>query len=584
MSLHAILLPLGELLLVWSLLVGSLVTTAGERLATQRGRGWVPQVGFAPPLTEEAYLQGLWAADDSTFRHRYEVPFLLLLDESQQQSYLLLDSLEHRKAFIERYWKASNPDPLLPQNDWLVDFLRRCAYVWKNFPTQEPPYFDDRGKYYIKYGKPQARYQDGGGFRRITFFRNDDPRANYTVIPNETWSYENVVPDFIVHFVQQGTIFREARSLIEALVDRRRAIMVWQWGDMVKRRAAVSPVLGKAAMKVHELETVLLHAAVSGRPGLLRGETASPPDRILEIVRANEETVSRASREAPPAAREGIQAKNRLVFHDQIAQFRAPDGRTRLRVFVLSPLRKNLVKRLDPQAQDSVDVEFAMLLRDESYDPVASTQAVEHLPLRLALAESLPNAVGSLSVDADPGTGDLTVQVKDLRKGRIGFRRRPLVVRDFQGRGLMLSDILLLAEAPAAARRRLLPVVVDEALPMVPYPYRKTQRRRPLFCYFEVYNLRAAGVGPAYEVTYSVVLQHRSSGVVNKISELLSGSGEAAIRVTVDRPVVSDTGKELISLDLSNLVDGDYELEVTVTAKGNQSLTARATRQLTVVE
>jgi GWxTD domain-containing protein len=149
---------------------------------------------------EKQYLAALRTADDTAFKNEFETEFLLLLDAQQTQAYDSLATLGGRKAYIENYWKASNPNPLLPENDWLVDFLKRRAYARENFPAPEPPYFDDRGKYYLKYGKPSFRYWESGS-----------PDNFY---PNESWSYENVARNFLVHFVKDGPAFRETDNIL----------------------------------------------------------------------------------------------------------------------------------------------------------------------------------------------------------------------------------------------------------------------------------------------------------------------------------------------------------------------------------
>ncbi|MGH7602333.1 MAG: hypothetical protein ACREOI_38695, partial [bacterium] len=89
--------------------------------------------------TEKEYLAALRSADERTFQNEFEKEFLLLLDAQQAQEYDSLSTLDTRKAYIEQYWKAANPNPLLPENDWLLDVLKRRAYARENFPAPEPP-------------------------------------------------------------------------------------------------------------------------------------------------------------------------------------------------------------------------------------------------------------------------------------------------------------------------------------------------------------------------------------------------------------------------------------------------------------
>jgi GWxTD domain-containing protein len=530
--------------------------------------------------TEDQYFKALRSAQDSVFRWQYEYPFLLLLNDEQKQAYLNLASQEERKAFIEFYWKASNPNPLLAENDWLMEFIRRFRFVREHFATTTPPYFDDRGRYYIKYGKPVVRYEDPGGPRWVAFWGRNNPRASYTVVPNETWSYQNISPDFIVHFMRRGKTFQEIPSLREVIVERGRQLLAWRWSDLVKSRAPVSPTLGQAAMRIQEVESAVLHARLSRRKGLLRGQVETPHERLYKIAKENEDRVARATSEAPPAAHDPIKAMNRVRFQDVIAQFRGPNGTTRVEIAFLAPLKKNLVKRLDQVLADTLAIEYASLLRDQNYDPVISKREVRQVPLGLTVTEDLPNAVGYLSFLSSPGEAELTLQVRDLRRDRMGFRRQPLSIRDFNGGDLTMSDIMLFSEVMDEDQERILPLVERESLKLSPYPYSKVKKSLPLFCYFEVYNV---GSTDAYEVEYKIESLQGGVGLVKKLARWITGPPEGSVRVRYDRPVSGDATQELISVDLRNVPNDTYRLEVTVTSKEDRSAKAFASRRIEVV-
>ncbi len=89
--------------------------------------------------TEQHYFQSLAAADETTFQFQFETEFLLLLDDPRLQEYQKLPSLLAKKRYIIDYWKASNPNPLLDENDWLKDFLQRRRYVRRHLPSVAHP-------------------------------------------------------------------------------------------------------------------------------------------------------------------------------------------------------------------------------------------------------------------------------------------------------------------------------------------------------------------------------------------------------------------------------------------------------------
>ncbi|MCI0699029.1 GWxTD domain-containing protein [candidate division KSB1 bacterium] len=548
--------------------------------------------------TERQYFSALRAADSTTFQNEFEAEFLLLLEKRLRQAYDSLATTEERKAFIEYYWKASNPAPLLPINLRLTEHLRRREFARQNFPAPDPPYFDDRGKYYMKYGTPINRFEDPGGLRRVGFFSSANYRAiqsqysykggpeeHYTVNANETWAYPNVARDFVVHFMKDGPTFREIESLTEVLASRQRKNLSWQWSDLIKQRAAVSPFLGQTAQQIEQFESAVLSAAANPqRPGLLRAEVQSVNERLMEVARRYENATSRARHDLPPTAHEPVKAINRLAFHESIAQFRGPAGHTRVEITLLAPLKKNFVDRLDSLSLDTIAVEFAWMLRDENLDSLAAQRWQNVFPATWAAVENLPNAVGRSSFLSPPQQVELALQVQSRRLDKLGYAKRALAIRDFSGPQLMLSDLQFYTEVRNENQSLILPTVEKQNLLLAPYPHLKIRKRAPLFCYFEIYNLRAAGIAESYEMTYKVISDNRQESLLKKFSRWLAGEKETAVSLSQTQPVVDDASQELIALDLSNLSSGAHRLEITVADAKNANLKASVAKEIVVEE
>ena len=122
------------------------------------------------PQTEQAYFQVLSQADEETFASEYETPFLMLLDAQQVKQYERFQDLKKRKDMIIYCWHAWNPNPLLAENEYLRGYLQRYIDVREQCAMDNPPYFDDRGRYYLRFGKPTQRFVQGAQFRRVKQF------------------------------------------------------------------------------------------------------------------------------------------------------------------------------------------------------------------------------------------------------------------------------------------------------------------------------------------------------------------------------------------------------------------------------
>ncbi|MFQ5640669.1 MAG: GWxTD domain-containing protein, partial [bacterium] len=275
----------------------SVVEAQGEE-HTAGASSFAFNAGVDTLMTEREYYSRLQAADEETFKQDFENYFLFLLNAEQKKAYEGLHSLGEKKAVIQYYWTDYNPNPLFPENDWLLEFNRRVLYAKKHYRRKSPPYVDDRGKYYIKYGEPFGRFVDAGGLvslvnydddfrirsrhatppdlssnddpvkkyggggqkKKSTSIRNKDDRFSipYWTLPNETWSYENIQPNFVVYFVRDGASYRQVRSIYDAVTDRhavRNAIGATDsnleyfiWRDMIGKRDHISPALARAVL------------------------------------------------------------------------------------------------------------------------------------------------------------------------------------------------------------------------------------------------------------------------------------------------------------------------------------------------
>ncbi|HEX9653854.1 MAG TPA: GWxTD domain-containing protein, partial [bacterium] len=374
--------------------------------------------------TEYEYFSLLRAAGLATFESEFEAEFMLVLDPAQMDQYRALTALESRKAYITRYWEIYNPNPLLPQNDRLLDHLRRRTYARSNFEADTPPYYDDRGKYWVKYGKPKFRYRDYGGERSMEGLVSI-PFRYYSVIPNESWSYVNVWPNYVVHFMQKAGGFAEITSLKEVIVDsHRKGRVVWYWSDLLKRRFWMSSLVTNTVNAIEQLE---IEAAVANggnrvmmdRVGSLNVRIS---DKMFTSLSQAEHEMQLASLEVPATTYDPIEAKNRIPVVSDIAQFRGEGGKTRVALTMIAPL-KNFINRKQALGSNEINAEFNMLISNQSYDSLAAAAAKNHFPLGLSLAENISSVVGYLTFELSPMSVELAYQIRNLNDNRIGFQQ-----------------------------------------------------------------------------------------------------------------------------------------------------------------
>ena len=517
------------------------------------------EAGIDSVLNEREYYSKLQTADEETFKRDFESYIFFLLDSEQKRTYKGLRSLDERKAYIQYYWKVSNPNPLFPQNEWLLEFNRRVQYAKSYFRNPSSiPYVDDRGIFYIKYGEPLRRFKDLGGDVRL----DDDFRLFYSTLPNETWSYENLKPNFVVYFVEDGVSYRQVRSLIEAVIDRgfmnqnkEYAILA----DMIRKRETISPALFQAAGYIRM-------QADRGDPGLNKPPLAALRNRTEELIFHNEVALLKA----PHAARDPLQAENRLEFFDRVAQFRGPGGKTRIDVALLVPLKKNLINTFKKSLEDTLNVEFSGMLRDANFEPLIKNQSSLSLAVKLAAREALPNAVGRFSLLAKTQDAELTLQVEEKQRHKTGYNRRPFQIRDFtSATELMLSDIQLNYRVKNHVQKWILPTSQREDVLLSPYPNQEVRKKNPLLVYFEIYNIQSADVGETIQISYTITSMKEN---------------QASVNVTFTRPALNQNMDELVEIDLKNVKKGWNLLQVSVSSVQHPTIQAVSHRNFSVTE
>lgn len=74
-----------------------------------------------------------------------------LMTMAEKETFKILQSEEERLRFREMFWRARDPDPSTPMNEWKEEYLRRAAYADKEYRGVT----SERGRIYALMGKPK---------------------------------------------------------------------------------------------------------------------------------------------------------------------------------------------------------------------------------------------------------------------------------------------------------------------------------------------------------------------------------------------------------------------------------------------
>jgi len=132
--------------------------------------------------------------------YRYAKYFLTNYEEG------VFDNLddEGRVEFLKRFWEQNDPNPKTEQNEYKEEIIRRINYTNRNFSYLGDGWKSDRGRIYIRRGKPEEiidksyeyhakpyiiwKYYIGG--KRIYIFVDFTKMGNYKLVYVENDEFE----------------------------------------------------------------------------------------------------------------------------------------------------------------------------------------------------------------------------------------------------------------------------------------------------------------------------------------------------------------------------------------------------------
>jgi len=549
---------------------------------------------------ETRFFQTMQDADAERFAKEYEPPFLLVLKENEREHYMTYEILEEKKAFIEKYIKSKNLNPLYSVNYWFLEYIGRYYYARQHFALDNPPFFDDRGAYYIKYGRPVRRFEDPGGYKRIHLFWRDvetpivdPPNPDFRSKPNETWYYSDDENEFTVHFIKEP-VWKQTDRLNEALFSQRERDRSWQWLELVKEREWVSPEYSGMSAYLQQMEEKFsvyewAEADDPAEPERIefvfdfQGDIRVRPHRLfaeaMNYMQAQEHS---ARLNAVPNIGARLKDANALDFNSRVAQFKNDDGSTRLDVVVLAPLSEITERRESAGGPDTTVIEYQYVIRDKDFNPQFITDTAHEISLSAARQAGMPNDIAMETANLQATSGELTVQIMDMFNRNRGFRQEPVEVRDFSGDALMISDIQLYGDAGRYTFKDMIPVLDVENVSVVPYPYRVILNNEPLLCFFEVYNIEKAGIRGMYNIEITVKSAASSQNVLTRFFNWLTRSKGIKLSIAQTRRVEGNDSSELLTLDLTELSRGEYTLELAASDPSDKNTIASVQRNIVV--
>ena len=181
-------------LLVAALAVGAL---PAQQKPKQKGK---------PETSADYYAQ--WLKKDVAY----------IITPEEKAVFQKLQTDEEREQFVEQFWRRRDPDLTTPENEYKEEHYRRIQYANDVFAAGIPGWMTDRGRIYIKYGKPDRieTHPAGGPYQRPWH----EGGGHTSTYPFERWEYrhlEGIGDDIEIEFVDYsgGNLYKISHNPLD---------------------------------------------------------------------------------------------------------------------------------------------------------------------------------------------------------------------------------------------------------------------------------------------------------------------------------------------------------------------------------
>ncbi len=123
--------------------IGISIAAAAMLASVPAARGQEDRIARLPPEARS------WLQDEIAY----------IITDRERETFLLLETIDERKAFIEAFWKRRDPIPATPQNELKDEHYRRLEHADRHFQetASRAGRKTDRGRMYVILGDPKNR-------------------------------------------------------------------------------------------------------------------------------------------------------------------------------------------------------------------------------------------------------------------------------------------------------------------------------------------------------------------------------------------------------------------------------------------
>jgi len=488
-----------------------------------------------------------------------DMAFMLEKPERAQLKKQVADKKGEPGRMLLKFFRREDAFPGTPANEALLVYFQRAAQARIEFAySPSPTGFDDRGNIYVRLGKPWRAFTDHSGMMGD---------VGWALYPYEVWFYNPLHPDVYYTFI------RKEGQIQYALVDGpefiygpfyrgrttffNRDIRSARRGErlpMGRETQLNQPNVGETAMKLrdevyrnlapsHENFRRRLYE-ISNRPS----DAEALDYSLLHFTNEDRQHAAHVDSVAPAVVfSEDYKAKS-LPAALSFSCFQGQAGKTRTEIY-FGGLYRDL-KFIKSRQGYQADLRGEIAILDDGYEMVAGDSIWENCVLPNLADTDSGDFVGQANFILPPAKYHLLFRLQNQAGDQVGNLNYALDVAAFPKNALSLSDLQL---SPAIHKAEGAHRFVKNGYYVEPLPNLAIPKNKPLFVYFEIYNLTLDKNGETnYQIDYRVFV-------------LKSKGGEHSITLSTNRQGSAAKQVEHVELNLEKFGRHDLELEIIVT-------------------
>jgi GWxTD domain-containing protein len=456
-----------------------------------------------------------------------------IITSAERDAWNKLKTNEEREQFIGEFWRLRDPDPDTDENEYREAYYERLAYANEHFSSGIPGYKTDRGRIYLKYGKPDEveAHPSGGSYQR-SYLEGGGSTSTY---PFERWWYRHLPgrADVQIEFIDPtgSGEYRIARNPFE--------------------KESMLTVTGTGATMDGVSQADRLSAA-NGFGNPFSGSAKDSAFEWMDILRLRDEAPPvNFDRPTGTGTNTPILDDNALSSTVQVSFFRQSDDRVIVAFTVQTDNRDLVFKDVGGVQRAMVNIAGRItsvagrrvgFFEDAVTTTATSTELTEAKERRSAFQKALPMLPGRYRID---------LIVRDVESGAAGVQHVGFEVPKFGDKlassSLVLASVLeQVSDVPTSHQF----VIGDKKV--IPNLTGTYHRGTPVGIYMQIYNagIDQTTLRPSVDVEYVLLKDGKEMG---KQIEDWRGNSDSGRRLTLAR-----------LLDSRGLNPGDYAVEIRV--------------------